>query len=56
MRQVFQNLSVALAAAGSGMAQVVKLTVYLTDLADLGCSPSKPKTHIERIVERVVAR
>jgi enamine deaminase RidA (YjgF/YER057c/UK114 family) len=35
MRQVFENLSVALAAAGSGMAQVVKLTVYLTDLADL---------------------
>jgi reactive intermediate/imine deaminase len=35
MRQVFQNLSVALAAAGSDMAQVVKLTVYLTDLADL---------------------
>jgi reactive intermediate/imine deaminase len=35
MRQVFQNLSAALAAAGAGMAQVVKLTVYLTDLADL---------------------
>lgn len=35
VRQVFQNLSVALAAAGAGMAQVVKLTVYLTDLADL---------------------
>jgi enamine deaminase RidA (YjgF/YER057c/UK114 family) len=35
MRQVFQNLSLALAAAGAGMAQVVKLTVYLTDLADL---------------------
>jgi reactive intermediate/imine deaminase len=35
MRQVFQNLSVALAAAGAGMAQIVKLTVYLTDLADL---------------------
>jgi enamine deaminase RidA (YjgF/YER057c/UK114 family) len=35
MRQVFQNLGVALAAAGTGMAQVVKLTVYLTDLADL---------------------
>jgi enamine deaminase RidA (YjgF/YER057c/UK114 family) len=35
MRQVFQNLSVALAAAGAGMAEVVKLTVYLTDLADL---------------------
>jgi reactive intermediate/imine deaminase len=35
MRQAFQNLSVALAAAGAGMAQIVKLTVYLTDLADL---------------------
>jgi enamine deaminase RidA (YjgF/YER057c/UK114 family) len=35
MRQVFENLSVALGAAGAGMAQVVKLTVYLTDLADL---------------------
>ena len=35
MRQVFQNLTVALAAAGAGMHQVVKLTVYLTDLADL---------------------
>ena len=35
MRQVFQNLSAALAAAGAGMAQVVKLTVYLTDLADV---------------------
>ena len=35
MRQVFQNLSVALAAAGAGMAQIVKLTVYLTDLADV---------------------
>jgi enamine deaminase RidA (YjgF/YER057c/UK114 family) len=35
MRQVFQNLSVALAAAGAGMDQIVKLTVYLTDLADL---------------------
>jgi enamine deaminase RidA (YjgF/YER057c/UK114 family) len=35
MRQVFRNLDVALAAAGAGMAQVVKLTVYLTDFADL---------------------
>jgi reactive intermediate/imine deaminase len=34
-RQAFQNLSVALAAAGADMTQVVKLTVYLTDLADL---------------------
>jgi reactive intermediate/imine deaminase len=36
MRQVFRNLQIALAAAGSGMDRVVKLTVFLTDLADLG--------------------
>lgn len=35
MRQAFQNLSAALAAADAGMTHVVKLTVYLTDLADL---------------------
>jgi enamine deaminase RidA (YjgF/YER057c/UK114 family) len=35
MRQVFENLTVALAAAGARMEHVVKLTVYLTDLADL---------------------
>jgi enamine deaminase RidA (YjgF/YER057c/UK114 family) len=35
MRQVFQNLSIALATAGAGIADIVKLTVYLTDLADL---------------------
>lgn len=35
MRQVFQNLSVALTTAGASMAHVVKLTIYLTDLADL---------------------
>ena len=35
VRQVFENLTVALAAAGATMDQVVKLTVYLTDLADL---------------------
>jgi reactive intermediate/imine deaminase len=35
VRQVFKNLGVALAAAGAGMEHVVKLTVYLTDLADL---------------------
>ena len=34
-RQVFENLATALAAAGSTMAQVVKLTVYLTNMADL---------------------
>jgi enamine deaminase RidA (YjgF/YER057c/UK114 family) len=35
VRQVFGNLAIALAAAGATMEQVVKLTVYLTDLADL---------------------
>ena len=35
IRQVFVNLRAALAAAGASMSQVVKLTVFLTDLADL---------------------
>jgi reactive intermediate/imine deaminase len=35
VRQVFENLKNALAAAGAGMQDVVKLTIYLTDLADL---------------------
>ena len=35
MRQVFHNLGVVLAAAGCNFARVVKLTIYLTDLADL---------------------
>src|SRR5262245_15270158 len=35
-RQVFENLGTALAAAGSSLDQVVKVTVFLTDLADLG--------------------
>jgi reactive intermediate/imine deaminase len=35
VRQVFENLRAALAAAGAGLEQVVKLTFYLTDLADL---------------------
>jgi reactive intermediate/imine deaminase len=34
-RQVFRNLETALAAAGATMADVVKLTIYLTDLTDL---------------------
>jgi reactive intermediate/imine deaminase len=33
--QVFENLAAALAAAGARMEQVVKLTVFLTDIADL---------------------
>jgi reactive intermediate/imine deaminase len=35
VRQVFRNLAAGLAATGASMDQVVKLTVYLTDLADL---------------------
>jgi enamine deaminase RidA (YjgF/YER057c/UK114 family) len=35
VRQVFENLAAALAAAGATMADVVKLTVFLTDLGDL---------------------
>jgi enamine deaminase RidA (YjgF/YER057c/UK114 family) len=35
VRQVFRNLGVALEAAGSDFARVVKLTVYLIDLDDL---------------------
>ncbi|WP_131735503.1 RidA family protein [Actinomadura roseirufa] len=35
VRQVFENLVTALAAAGAGARDIVKLTVYLTDLADL---------------------
>jgi reactive intermediate/imine deaminase len=33
--QVFENLAAALAAAGTTMERVVKLTVFLTDLGDL---------------------
>lgn len=35
VRQVFENLATALAAAGTTMDRVVKLTVFLTDLGDL---------------------
>lgn len=35
LRQVFSNLRAALAAASATMDQVVKLTVFLTDLTDL---------------------
>ena len=35
VRQVFENLAAALAAAGTTMDRVVKLTVFLTDLGDL---------------------
>lgn len=35
VRQVYANLATALEAAGSSLARVVKLTVFLTDLQDL---------------------
>jgi enamine deaminase RidA (YjgF/YER057c/UK114 family) len=35
VRQVYANLASALSAAGCGLGDVVKLTVYLTDLDDL---------------------
>ncbi|HEY0452920.1 RidA family protein [Actinophytocola sp.] len=35
VRQVFENLATALAGAGADFRHVVKLTVFLTDLADL---------------------
>ena len=35
VRQVFENLKTALAAAGAGLEHIVKLTIFLTDLADL---------------------
>jgi enamine deaminase RidA (YjgF/YER057c/UK114 family) len=34
-RQVFANLRTGLAAAGAGLENIVKLTVYLTDIGDL---------------------
>lgn len=34
-RQVFANLRTALGAAGAGFEQIIKLTVFLTDLDDL---------------------
>jgi enamine deaminase RidA (YjgF/YER057c/UK114 family) len=34
-RQVFTNLRTALASAGAGLADVVKLTVFLTDIGDV---------------------
>lgn len=34
IKQVFQNLSAVCVAAGGSLADVVKLTVYLTDLGD----------------------
>jgi reactive intermediate/imine deaminase len=35
VRQVFRNIAASLTAAGATMGQLVKLTVFLTDMADL---------------------
>jgi reactive intermediate/imine deaminase len=35
IRRVFENVRTALSAAGAGFEDVVKITVFLTDLADL---------------------
>ena len=35
IRQVFKNLRTALASSGAGFEDIVKITVFLTDLADL---------------------
>jgi reactive intermediate/imine deaminase len=37
VRRVFLNLQAVAAAAGGGLDDIVKLTVYLTDLADFPC-------------------
>lgn len=37
IRQVFDNLSAVATAAGGSLADVVKLTVYLTDLGHFAC-------------------
>lgn len=45
--QVFENLAAALAAAGATMAQLVKVTVFLTDLADLPAFRRVRDTYID---------
>ncbi len=35
IRQVFDNLTLALSAAGAGFDDVIKLNIYLTDIADV---------------------
>ncbi len=59
VRQVFHNLATALAAAGSDLSRVVKLTVFLVDLADLAAfrrvrdevlpGPDKPASSLVRV-------
>ncbi|HEY1573014.1 MAG TPA: RidA family protein [Pseudonocardiaceae bacterium] len=47
VRQVFDNLTAALTAAGATMAHVVKLTVFLTDMADLPTFRQVRDDHID---------
>jgi len=47
VRQVFANLATALAAAGCGMEHLVKLTVFLTDIGDLGVLRAVRNEHID---------
>jgi reactive intermediate/imine deaminase len=47
-RQVFRNLENALAAAGSTMGDVVKLTVFLTTMADLDAFRSVRDEFVDR--------
>jgi reactive intermediate/imine deaminase len=47
VRQVFANLTTALRAAGCAMEHVVKLTVFLTDLDDLGAFRRVRDDHID---------
>jgi len=46
VRQVFANVTTALAAAGAGWADVVRLGYFLTDLADLAIVRSVRDEHI----------
>ena len=53
IRQVFENLSAVAAAAGGTLADIVKLTVYLTDL---GHFPTVNEVMAEYFVEPYPAR
>jgi reactive intermediate/imine deaminase len=46
VRQVFSNLAAVAAAAGSGLGEAVRLTVYLTDLGDFAV--------VNRVMEEVL--
>jgi enamine deaminase RidA (YjgF/YER057c/UK114 family) len=48
VQQVFRNLEAALASAGAGFADVVKLTTFVTSLAVLPAFRAERDRHIER--------